>query len=716
MTALFKSLFALPGHFAAPEWLWFLPALPLLALLRWRAQHLSRRGLPGLISPKLVTHLIRGASEPLRWMRFLLFLGALGFLVLALARPQFGTEQAEARSRSRDLFIALDTSRSMLAVDLEPNRLARARLAIHEIVDSMPEDRIGLIAFAGNGFLLAPLTLDHPAVVEALDQMEPGLVPRGGTNLSAPLSVALDQLRRSGADGAALLIFTDGEDHEGKGDVALLAKQAKEAELVVFAVGVGTESGAIIPATDDDGKAIPGQFVEDDAGSVVRSRLQPAALQEISAATGGVYVNLGERGSLTTVVSRVLNAVEATTKEAEARPKPIERFVWPLGVALMLLVAAWMLPTHWRRPLRAPSAVLAGLVLLFGLPSRAGAEATDSRGFEALRLSDYDGAIEAYEKEIPLEKDPDKATWMQLGLGTAAFRKGDYEKAKQAFSEALQSPRKDLAAQAHYNLGNTLFEMGKAEVSAPAQNPDEPAVETGNVEAVKNRWKEALDQYRSALSLEPGDRKAKHNLDVVSQYMQVLRKKEEEKKEQEKKEDKKDEDKKDEDQKDDQNKDQNQNPQNQGQQPPPDGQQPPPDGQQPPPPKDGQQPPQDGQQPPPPKDGQQQPGQPPPPGDQKSPQDPKEGQQPPPPPKGQPKPDEGNPEQDQGKPPEGEISAQPGQSPPPQPGKPQGEPRNEETGLTPSEARKQLKDNSDEDLKAMPLQTKGARAERYKDW
>lgn len=714
VSALLDSLQSLPGRFAAVDWLWLLLALPLLALLRWRAHRLSARGVPGLVSPRLAPSLVRGAHEGLRWTRFLLLLTGLAAFITALARPQFGSEPVQAQSRSRDLFIAVDTSRSMLALDLEPNRLARARLAIRELIDFMPEDRVGLVAFAGNAFLLAPLTLDHPAVIEALEQMEPGLVPRGGTNLAAPLNVALEQLKRSGGDRAALVIFSDGEDHEGQGDLALALKQAKADGLMVFCVGVGTESGAIIPDTDDEGNTVQGQFVKDDKGTVVRSRLQGTTLQEISAATGGLYVNLGEQGSLTTVVSRLLGAIEATSKEADPRPRPIERFIWPLAAGLLLVTLAWLLPASWRRRPKPPSvpqtrpatallAVGAGLGLAGFFPAApALAQQGESEGLAALRQSDYDNAIAAYEKEIPAEPDPQKRSWLQLGLGTAAYRKGDFEKAKEAFSEAAQSPDAELASKAHYNLGNTLFRLGERNIPTSGSQGGEHVVGAKEFESVQKQWKEALDQYQSALTLDPGNGLAKRNIEAVNRHVQVLRKQEEPPKEEEKKEDdEKDDEKDQEDQKDQQNQQDQQDQQDQqNQQNPqdqPDQQQPPPDGQ------DGQPPPQGGQ-PPPPKDQEQKSGE----------NDPKKQQQPPP--KGQPKPPEGPQPPQDGPQPEGDLSTDPSQPPPPRNQPKPEEQRNEETGLSPAEARKQLKDNTDEDLKAMPLQQRSARAERYKDW
>ncbi|MCB1090770.1 MAG: VWA domain-containing protein, partial [Verrucomicrobiae bacterium] len=331
--------------FANPEWLWCLLLLPPLAGLRVWSHLRSKAGASGLVSPKLTKDLIIGARQWSRWVVFSLQLIALASLLLALARPQWGFEVTDEESESRNVVIAIDTSRSMLANDLTPDRLTRAKLAAQDIVMSLPEDRIALIAFAGKAFLQAPLTLDHDAVLESIQQFDSELIPRGGSNLTKAAELAIELLEKVDSQESALIIFSDGEALEGKDDLKSIVDDAEKVGLNVITIGVGTENGSIIPEPDDKGKPQPGTFVTDDEGNVVRSRLDPAALREMSHTLGGgAYLDLAATSSVAKSVNDTLKRVEVTRGASQSRRRPIDRFMWPLGIAMFFFVAAWLLP------------------------------------------------------------------------------------------------------------------------------------------------------------------------------------------------------------------------------------------------------------------------------------------------------------------------------------------------------------------------------------
>ncbi|MEX2580456.1 MAG: VWA domain-containing protein [Verrucomicrobiales bacterium] len=542
--------------FANPAWAWGLLLLlpPIAARVRSHLQ--SARTLAGLVSPRLQGRLIRGSSHSQRWAVFVLQCLALAGIVAALARPQFGFEEIETESEGRNLILAIDTSRSMLATDLPPDRLTRAKLAAKDIVLSLPEDRVGLIAFAGRPFLQAPLTVDHDAVLESLDQLDTEIIPRGGTNLTAAAELALETFAEAELDQSALVIFSDGEALEGAERIDAVREKAAEAGMTVIAVGVGTADGSIIAELDERGQPLRGVFVRDEAGQVVRTRLDPATLQAL-ASQGGTYVHLGGQASLTRVVEQIRRSLSASREKGETRVRPLERFMWPLGFSAFCFVLAHLIPMLWLKPRRRQSAALlgaagrttvaVGIALVLSPPARA--EDGLWAGHDAFEEGNYDAAIRAYEgalSERPSKKD---RTRLAMAIGAAAFRKGDYEHAAESYGRALVRKDAELQEQAHYNLGNTLFRQGEAGLRAlqkPA-NPDAiQALSGGSREVIEStivRWKGAIEHYESALALNDRNQKASHNIEVVRKRLEELQEEKEKEEEQEEEEEEKDQEK-----------------------------------------------------------------------------------------------------------------------------------------------------------------------------
>ncbi|MEM9017644.1 MAG: VWA domain-containing protein, partial [Verrucomicrobiota bacterium] len=263
--------------FAQPFWLWGILVLILPILLRVRSHFYAAKQLPGLVSPKLLPQLVSGGSGKRRWVTFSLQCLALSAAFIALARPQAGFVEIETQSESRNLLIAVDTSRSMLAEDLKPNRLSRAKLAAVEILNSLPDDRVGIIAFAGKPFVQAPLTVDHEAVLESLRQLDTEVIPRGGTNLASAAELALETFEEAKVEQGAVVLFSDGEALEGTEKIESVRARAKRNNIVLLTIGVGTRDGSIIPELDENGRPLEGVFIKDESGQIVRSRLNPIA-------------------------------------------------------------------------------------------------------------------------------------------------------------------------------------------------------------------------------------------------------------------------------------------------------------------------------------------------------------------------------------------------------------------------------------------------------
>lgn len=694
--------------FAEPWWFWGAGLLiPLFVLRLWA--HLRAGGrLPGLVSPRLAHRLINGATQSRRWAIFSLQALALFCLFAALARPQLGFEEIESETEARNLLIAIDTSRSMLSDDLPPDRLSRTKLAAKDIVLSLPDDRIGLIAFAGKPFLQAPLTVDHEAILESIDQLDTEIIPRGGTNLSAAVTLAIETVEEAKLGPSALVLFSDGEALEGLDEVENVRDRAEKAGLKLLTVGVGTSGGSIIPAVNEDGEAIPGEFVKDETGQVVRTRLTPESLQAL-AAKGGIYSHLGGGASLTDVVARICGHLAATREEAGTQRRPIERFLWPLGTAFGLLVLSHLLPLFWLKPARATGAVLSKrgvMAALVFLPSFCSSQLlAESVSGVAAKAKE---AMEANERALAEESSPRQRSFLQMQIGAQAYRAGDFERAAEAFGHALVEGHGRYDSTALYNLGNTLFRKGETALS-PRQNPDQiqSLTENAGVETTIRDWEGAIEHFESSLALEPGNQMTAHNLEYVRKRLEEL-KQQKEQQEQEQQQEQKEEDNKEQedpqkqDQKQDEKKDDNSSSQDSSS----DNQDPQKD-----PGKDGQDPQSPGQTPPdPPKDPSDSPKDPQNPGEDRK--DDSADQQP------QPESPE-NPQDPKEAPSDGKLEANPNEAQPSSPGQANSasqaeQQKNPDTGYAPTEAR-QLLDALADETEVRPLLAP-SRGEKFKNW
>ncbi len=213
--------------FGAPEWLWGLLLIPLLVALFVSAERRGFRRLQEFVSARLLPQLAGTVNRPRRMIRFALQLLGLSLAIISLAQPRWGYTFEDVKRKGLDLLIAVDTSRSMLSNDVQPNRLERVKLAVQDLINGLQGDRVGLIAFAGRAFLQAPLTIDYDAVVEAINDLDTKSIPEGGTNISSAIALAMQSFGKSATGNRGLIIFTDGE--ELSGDAAKLAKEAADA-------------------------------------------------------------------------------------------------------------------------------------------------------------------------------------------------------------------------------------------------------------------------------------------------------------------------------------------------------------------------------------------------------------------------------------------------------------------------------------------------------
>ena len=511
-----------------PLWLFAggLVALALVLFFR-RADRRRERDLARFASARLLGELAVSLSPAKRRAKRALLIGAVALLFLGLAEPQAGFHWEETSRRGVDVLIALDVSRSMLARDIAPDRLTRAKLAIIDLADRLAGDRFGLVAFAGTAFLQCPLTLDHAAFQQALDVLEPGIIPAPGSDLASALTVADEALQSEKRNVKLVVLVSDGEDLGG-GAIAAAEKAAKDGDRV-YTIGVGSSAGELIPIPREGGAT---DFVKDESGRYVKSRLDEETLRRVAEATGGFYEPLGARGEgIDALVERAIAPIPKEELASRMRRVPVDRFQWPVAVALALLAAEMLLSERrrtasWSWPRRGSKerAVDAGAAaLVFGLASALTAsglafatasQASPARGQELFAAGEYERALEEYREAAKGDRDDPR---LDFNVGASAYKAGRFDEATAAFARALRSESKELQEKSFYNLGNAQFRFGERQLE-------------GDPKQTMNAWKQSLEAYDQALALAEKDEDARHNRDLVRAALEKLQ--EEQKKQQ----------------------------------------------------------------------------------------------------------------------------------------------------------------------------------------
>jgi Ca-activated chloride channel family protein len=331
-------------RFADIQWLATLGLVPVAAFLFIVAARRRRRALDAFGESEMVRRLTATVSVAARRWKAALLIGALALLAVALARPQFGTRVETVQSRGQDIVVAVDLSTSMLAEDVAPNRLERARLAILRLIGNLDGDRIGLVAFAGDAFVQSPLTVDYSAAGMFLGAMHPDLMPVQGTDLGAALRVSLDALVQGAREARVIVLVTDGEHLEDDFEAEL--ERAVESGVQVHVVGIGSPEGAPIPQYDEQGQRTG--FLRDEEGAVVTTRLDEETLSTVAERTGARYVRAGAGGSAFDELVDDIANVEGEALDARQVTQFEEQFQIFLGVALALLLIEWLLPERRR--------------------------------------------------------------------------------------------------------------------------------------------------------------------------------------------------------------------------------------------------------------------------------------------------------------------------------------------------------------------------------
>ena len=507
-------------RFADPIYLYLLAVIPVLAVIRFLTYRNQKKRLRKFGDPKLLRELMPDVSRFRPAVKFWILQGALALLIVMLARPQFGTKINNEQRVGIETIIAMDISNSMMAEDITPSRLDRSKMMVENLVDHFTNDKIGLIVFAGDAFVQLPITSDYVSAKMFLSSIDPSMMATQGTDIARAIDMATHSFTQEEGIGKAIIVITDGEDHEGGALEA--AKAAKDAGMRVYVLGVGSTKGSPIP--------IPGtgDYMKDNTGNTVMSALNEEMCRQVAQAGGGAYIHVENNSAAQDQLDNELDKLAKKETTSTVYSEFDEQFQAVAILALLLLILEICIFDR-RNP-------LIRRLSLFG--SKKKAAATVALLLVALTASAQ--TDRQYIRE-----------------GNKQFRLGQYDKAEVSYRKAVEKNPKN--PQAAYNLGNAL--MAQKKDSAAVQqfeqsarmeaNPLRKSAAYHNMGVICQTHKmydDAIEAYKNSLRLNPNDDETRYNL-VLCKH---LKKKQDDKQKQnqQNKDDQKNKDDKKDDQKD----------------------------------------------------------------------------------------------------------------------------------------------------------------------
>lgn len=474
-------------RFEDPIYLYLLVLIPVLALMRFFLLRRQKRKLRKFGDLKLLRELMPDVS---RWrpdVKFWLLELSLALLIVMLARPQMGTKISHEKRTGIETIIAIDISNSMFAQDVEPSRLDRSKMMVENLVDNFTDDKVGLIVFAGDAFVQLPITSDYVSAKMFLSDINPSLIATQGTDIARAIGLASHSFTQQEGVGKAIIVITDGEDHEGGAVEA--AEAAKKKGMRVFVLGMGSPKGAPIPIAGS------GEYMKDNAGNTVMSALNEDMCKQVAAAGGGAYIhvdnNSNAQGQLNSELDKLAKKEISTTVYSDYD----EQFQ-AFGVIVLILIIVEICILDRKN-------LLLKNIALFGKKKKM----LFVVGFMVMAT-------------LSVHAQTDR---QYIRAGNKQFRSGNYSDAEVSYRKALeQNPRNP---QAEFNLGNALFAQKKDSAAVQSYenaaktetNPLRKAQSYHNIGVVcqsHNMFAEAIEAYKSALRLNPKDDATRYNLEL----------------------------------------------------------------------------------------------------------------------------------------------------------------------------------------------------------
>ena len=434
-------------NFAHPSWLALLLIIPLLGAGAVMASRLRRRQWGAFAAPRLRSALVKSGSPLARWLALFFLLAASSAIIVALARPRGDAGTKMEKTMGRNVIIALDISKSMRVSDVKPDRLTQAKVVIYELLEAMPNERIGLIGFAGDAHTYAPLTIDHSAVRETVEQIDQAWAPLGGSDLAAAVHLATETLKKTGQKNNALVILSDGEENDG--DLTTMITEAEQAGVYIIAVGVGTDDGDYVPNTN-----FPNGRMVDREGNTIISRLKTDVMRRLAEQTKGRFTVAGSGLDIPTMVKSVVAGLDAFEMDGRERRISVEFYQWLVLPAVLFLMISIIVATRWKGIQAA--LILAGAFVM--TPAAKASEASTAKSL--LTARQFEQARDSYKLLADQSHSRETQARYRLGEATSAYRAEDFRAARTAYSQSLLSQDPQVRANGHFGMGNSLFQLG----------------------------------------------------------------------------------------------------------------------------------------------------------------------------------------------------------------------------------------------------------------
>ncbi|MDX9880701.1 MAG: VWA domain-containing protein [Prolixibacteraceae bacterium] len=322
---------------AQPQWLYALLIIPVLTIFFVIARIMRKKALSRFSQSEMLAILMPNASNSRPVLKFIILMIALASIIFGLARPQFGSKLKTEKREGVELVIALDVSNSMMAEDIQPNRLERAKRAIAQLVDRLSDDKIGLIVFAGQAYTQLPITTDYPSAKLFLESVSTEIVPTQGTAIGAAIELGMRSFSPQFEGSKAMIIITDGENHED--DAIGAATAAAENGVVVHTIGMGLPQGGPIPVFRNGQK----DYRTDKEGNVVVTKLDEPMLQQIAAAGKGIYVRANNAQIGLSTLFNEINKMETSEMESRVYSDYNDQFQYFIALGLFLIFIEFMI-------------------------------------------------------------------------------------------------------------------------------------------------------------------------------------------------------------------------------------------------------------------------------------------------------------------------------------------------------------------------------------
>ena len=472
-------------RFEEPIYLYLLAVIPVLALVRWLLERKQHKRLRKFGDPELLSQLMPDVSRWRPAAKFWTLEAALALLIVMIARPQMGTRISHDKRTGIETIIAMDISNSMLAEDVAPSRLDRTKMMVENLVDNFTDDKIGLIVFAGDAFVQLPITSDYVSAKMFLSDIHPSLMATQGTDIATAINMATNSFTQQQGVGKAIIVVTDGEDHEGGALEA--AKDAKKKGMRVYVLGVGSPNGAPIPLGN-------GNYMKDRTGNTVMTKLNEEMCRQVAEAGGGAYIHVDNNSNAQQQLDNELSKLTKKEMQSTIYSDYDEQFQ-AFGIIALILLIIEICILDRKNP-------LARRINIFGRRQRTATV--------LLLLFAATVAVAQTDRQY-------------VNSGNKLFRNGQFDQAEVAYRKAIEkNPRNP---QAHYNLGNAL--MAQKKDSAAVQSLQKSTeLETSKIRKAMafhnmgvvcqqhKMYGEAIEAYKSALRLNPKDDATRYNLEL----------------------------------------------------------------------------------------------------------------------------------------------------------------------------------------------------------